>query len=218
VDPEVCPAGVGTALSLPPSGVAMPRHRTSTFTDDEHVVSVVTSSERFVGAVSAISTSHVDDRAREAALVLVPLGAVAGLVLAGTVLHLARLQLALPALLRTALRRKEFFLVYQPVVDLQTGEWVGAEALVRWRRPNGELVRPDLFVPVVEDSGLSQRFTAQIAALASQDMATLAVEHPEFYVAINLTAADLHTLATVELFRDLLSDGHRCRMSGGGSD
>ena len=61
---------------------------------------------------------------------------------------------ALEGHLRGALERREFVLHYQPKIDLDTGRFVGAEALVRWRHPEGILVPPKLFVPVAEDTGL----------------------------------------------------------------
>jgi diguanylate cyclase (GGDEF)-like protein/PAS domain S-box-containing protein len=56
--------------------------------------------------------------------------------------------------LRGALKRQEFVLHYQPKINLKTGAMVGAEALVRWTRPNGRLVEPEEFVPIAEDCGL----------------------------------------------------------------
>jgi diguanylate cyclase (GGDEF)-like protein/PAS domain S-box-containing protein len=56
--------------------------------------------------------------------------------------------------LRRALDRQEFILHYQPKIDLETGLMVGAEALIRWRHPNGGLLPPMQFVPIAEDSGL----------------------------------------------------------------
>ncbi len=56
--------------------------------------------------------------------------------------------------LRGALKRKEFLLLYQPKIDLQTGAITGAEALIRWMHPQRGLVHPSMFVPVAEDSGL----------------------------------------------------------------
>ena len=53
-----------------------------------------------------------------------------------------------------ALQRGEFELHFQPVIDLRSGLMVGAEALLRWRRADGSLVPPALFIPVAEESGL----------------------------------------------------------------
>ncbi len=46
----------------------------------------------------------------------------------------------------------QFFLVYQPKVDMRTGQMVGAEALLRWRHPELGLVTPDKFIPVAEST------------------------------------------------------------------
>jgi diguanylate cyclase (GGDEF)-like protein len=56
--------------------------------------------------------------------------------------------------LRRALEREEFELAYQPKFDLRTGLPSGAEALLRWRRPDGDVVGPAQFIPVLEETGL----------------------------------------------------------------
>jgi len=56
--------------------------------------------------------------------------------------------------LREALTKKEFYLHYQPQIDLQTKQLIGLEVLLRWRHPRLEVVSPDLFIPLAEDSGL----------------------------------------------------------------
>ncbi|MGH8216886.1 MAG: putative bifunctional diguanylate cyclase/phosphodiesterase [Rhodanobacteraceae bacterium] len=70
-------------------------------------------------------------------------------------MHEAALQrLGLETDLRRALQNEEFVLHYQPIVSLQSYEVVGLEALVRWRRPDGQLVYPDDFIGVMEATGL----------------------------------------------------------------
>ncbi len=56
--------------------------------------------------------------------------------------------------LRAGLERGEFVAVFQPKVKLETGELVGAEALARWRRPDGSVCLPGVFMPMAEELGL----------------------------------------------------------------
>lgn len=55
--------------------------------------------------------------------------------------------------LKLALEREEFRVFFQPVIDLQNGETIGAEALIRWESPRG-MISPGVFIPAAEDSGL----------------------------------------------------------------
>ena len=56
--------------------------------------------------------------------------------------------------LRDAIQHEEFELYYQPQLDIATGALIGAETLLRWRHPHKGLVQPDVFVPILEESGL----------------------------------------------------------------
>ena len=59
--------------------------------------------------------------------------------------------------LREALNRDEFELHYQPQIAIDTGELIGAEALLRWRHPTRGLVQPSLFIPILEESRLIEQ-------------------------------------------------------------
>ena len=63
-------------------------------------------------------------------------------------------QMHLESELRRALRRNEFELFYQPRVELESGEIIGVEGLIRWRHPQRGLLTPDEFIPLAEEVGL----------------------------------------------------------------
>ena len=56
--------------------------------------------------------------------------------------------------LRRAVEQKHWVLHWQPIVDLESGESTGLEALIRWREPNGGIVPPGEFIPIAEELGL----------------------------------------------------------------
>ena len=56
--------------------------------------------------------------------------------------------------LRTAIEEGQFFLNYQPQIELQSGSMHGCEALIRWDHPKQGLVSPMDFIPVAEETGL----------------------------------------------------------------
>jgi len=93
--------------------------------------------------------------------------------------------------LAAGIRRREFKLQYQPVMDLRTRRCIGAEALVRWQRQDGTLLGPADFIGLVEASGQAQALTRLVIDEALSDMAALLRSAPSVHIAINLSPDDL---------------------------
>ena len=96
--------------------------------------------------------------------------------------------------LRNAIERDELFLVYQPIVTSDTFVVEGAEALVRWQHPTLGLIPPSTFIPLAEESGLILGIGDWVIKTAIAKMAELQKLPeigPDFYLAVNLSAAQL---------------------------
>ncbi|PZQ16894.1 MAG: diguanylate cyclase [Ancylobacter novellus] len=90
--------------------------------------------------------------------------------------------------LRRALARGEFELHFQPQVALATGRIVGAEALIRWRRENGDLVAPGEFLPQAEENGLIVPINNWVLREACAQAASWSAQGlPPIRVAVNLS-------------------------------
>ena len=109
--------------------------------------------------------------------------------------------------LRKALQRNEFRLVYQPQVDVITGETVGLEALVRWQHPVRGLVSPQEFIPLAEETGL----IPQIGEWVLREACRQAQEwrgqyHHRFHIAVNLSAGQFIMRNVPTLVKNVLAE------------
>ena len=82
-------------------------------------------------------------------------------------------RLTMEAQLHQALADDAFFLEYQPIFDGSGQHMHAVEALIRWRRPNGEVVRPDIFIPIAEQSNLIVHLGRWVLRQACGDLAQL---------------------------------------------
>lgn len=153
---------------------------------------------------AAIPLAQMSQDWRRYAMVLLPLTLIAGFAIAALIVVNAMRRQTMPNQLRLALRRNELFLNYQPLVDLQSGRWVGAEALVRWRRSDGALVSPDLFIPMAERNDLIGQVTQKVIELFVRDATELLRRHADFDISLNFSSADLSDPATVAALRSRL--------------
>ncbi|MGH9436881.1 MAG: EAL domain-containing protein [Terriglobia bacterium] len=103
----------------------------------------------------------------------------------------SRYRMSLASELREALRKGWVEVQYQPVIDLASGRCIGAEALARWRRDDGELVNQDVFIRVVEDTGLGAMLTQRVLESTLRELGELLREQPLLSINLNLTPEDL---------------------------
>jgi sensor c-di-GMP phosphodiesterase-like protein len=89
--------------------------------------------------------------------------------------------------IRIGLKNREFEVHYQPIIDLQTNQCVGSEALVRWQHPDLGSILPGVFIPIAEKTGLIQLLSEWIIHQVIQDQADLLAQFPNAYVSINLS-------------------------------
>jgi len=104
-----------------------------------------------------------------------------------------------------AIEHEQFFLVYQPTIDLQTNAFAGVEALIRWRHPERGVLGPDSFIGELETSG-------QIAPVGRWALATAcaqgAVWHDKGYrfnVSVNVSERQFETTTFFDDVVDALS-------------
>lgn len=107
--------------------------------------------------------------------------------------------------LQRALDAGEFVPYLQPVVHGNSKRWAGVEVLMRWNHPVEGLVRPDLFIPLAEHSGLIVPMTRSLMQQTLQLLVPLVPWlQPPFHVGINITARHCQNLELLEDCREFL--------------
>ena len=115
-------------------------------------------------------------------------------------------RLTLENSLRKALDAKEFFLCYQPQVDLKTGHIVGLEALVRWRHKTLGIISPEVFIPIAESTGLIVSIGEWVLSEACQQMKMLLdLGYDLSRMAVNLSTAQFHRSELVCMIKNALN-------------
>mgnify|MGYP000493819169 CR=1 FL=1 len=114
-------------------------------------------------------------------------------------------RLQLEAELRNAIELKQFVLYYQPRVDLRNGQVVGAEALIRWQHPSGELYLPERFIGLAEHTGLIVPIGEWVLETACRQQAQwLAAGIEVEPISVNLSAVQFRRGDILEVVRSAL--------------
>ncbi len=102
-------------------------------------------------------------------------------------------QLKLETALRRAIDQWQFEVLYQPIVDLETGQIAGFEALVRWRHPERGLVLPAEFINLAEETGLINMLGSRVLAEACLQMKEWQdlIGNPNAWISVNLSNRQL---------------------------
>jgi predicted signal transduction protein with EAL and GGDEF domain len=101
---------------------------------------------------------------------------------------------------------RQFFITYQPQVELDSGRVVGLEALIRWQHPAYGLLMPDRFIGVAELSGLSERLTRWVVNEVCAQIAAWRRASPGFAVpvAVNVAGREMGSVSLPALVRSAL--------------
>ncbi len=113
--------------------------------------------------------------------------------------------------LRDALEEEQLTLHFQPQLDLRTGAVIGAEALLRWWRPDdsengGTYISPGLFVPIAEQSGLIVPIGEFVLRNACRTAKTWHDKGHNVRVAVNVSGAQFHQSNVVALTKEVLEE------------
>jgi EAL domain-containing protein (putative c-di-GMP-specific phosphodiesterase class I) len=109
--------------------------------------------------------------------------------------------------LRLALQKGEFFLNYQPEVNVRTGRIFSVEALLRWHHPDLGLVFPMQFIPLAEETGLIITLGEWVLRTAcAQNKAWQLARYPLQRVAVNISPRQIKNLDLAEMVESILRE------------
>lgn len=108
--------------------------------------------------------------------------------------------------IQAALRGDEFVLHYQPKVNMRTGVVIGAEALIRWQKPSGQLLGPADFLPIVQDHPLEVALGDWVIEAALTQMRAWQAQGLHLQISVNVSSLQLLDDAFVDKLQALLSE------------
>ena len=116
-----------------------------------------------------------------------------------------QLRLQLETDMRRGLMDDEFFLVYQPQIEMQSGRACGVEALLRWRDPERGIIAPSEFIPVAEESGMIQALGARVLRDACRQVVQWHRLDMPLRLSVNLSVQQLQHDSWLSVVEEALS-------------
>jgi len=104
-----------------------------------------------------------------------------------------------------ALEAGEFIPYYQPIVDIRSGQLRGAEVLVRWRKPDGTLVLPGSFIPLMESSDLIDDLTRSLMRMVCTEVGPAFGRRPDLRISFNFAGKLFSEPSIVKDVRDIFA-------------
>ena len=95
--------------------------------------------------------------------------------------------------LSIGLEQQELMVHYQPILNLQTEDCIGSEALLRWYHPEQGILPPGLFIPIAEKTGLINKIGAWVIKQVAHEQAPLYQQFPGLYTSINISPGQLNS-------------------------
>ena len=175
-----------------------------TLTLDNTVFRIHRIPELGLGIATWSSTLPLQERWRHQLLLWVPIGLFTSLLASFLILRLLRRLRSPRYAMLDALNSNAIQVYYQPIVSLQSGKIAGAEALARWKQPDGSFLSPDIFIPLAEQTGLITRLTEDIVRTIFADLGPWLQQRPEVHISINLSVDDLRSPKLPILLREQL--------------
>lgn len=94
---------------------------------------------------------------------------------------------------------------YQPVIHSGSGKFYGVEVLARWVTPSGQVISPDSFIPLAEETGLIVPLTRKLMEIAAKELPTiLETRTLPFHVSVNFTASHIQSPGFIDECRTFL--------------
>ncbi|MDR3418917.1 MAG: EAL domain-containing protein [Nevskia sp.] len=116
----------------------------------------------------------------------------------GQLTGMLRRQLALAGEIQRGLEQNEFEVFYQPMVDVESRQVSGAEALVRWRHPERGLLLPGEFIQVAESEGLINALGERCLRIAHAQLRQWRAQGHQFRVSVNVSARQVQDCKILE--------------------